>query len=74
MDRTIIDQVVRRLESLPPDRQLQVLDFVQKIDSSSPGGVSGDTLLRFVGAIKADDLQAMTKAIEEGCERIFARK
>jgi hypothetical protein len=33
-------------------------------------GVKGKELLRFAGAISAEDLDAMEKSIEEGCERV----
>jgi len=32
--------------------------------------VGGKILLRFEGAIATDDLQLMSKAIEEGCEKV----
>jgi hypothetical protein len=40
-------------------------------ESLSPGpmGVPGASLLRFAGTISIEDLDAMTQAIEQGCER-----
>ena len=37
--------------------------------SPKPSGVPGASLLRFAGAIPEAELDAMTRAIEEGCER-----
>ncbi len=44
-----------------------MLDFVKSL---IPTGVKGKNLLRFEGAIPADDLQLMSKAIEENCEKV----
>ena len=33
-------------------------------------GVSGQSLLRFSGAVAADDLDRMRQAIAEGCEQV----
>lgn len=61
------DNLIAQLEKLPYDLQLRVLDFVKSL---IPKGVEGKSLLRFEGAIPADDLQLMSKAIEEGCEKV----
>ena len=37
---------------------------------SVPVGARGKELLRFAGAIEADELQMIAQAIEDGCERI----
>jgi hypothetical protein len=59
----LIDQISR----LPYDLQLRVFDFVKTL---IPKGIEGKSLLRFEGAISADDLHLMSKAIEEGCEKV----
>lgn len=64
---SIKDNLLAQLDKLPYDLQLRVLDFVKAL---IPKGVVGKTLLRFEGAIPADDLQLMSKAIEEGCEKV----
>jgi hypothetical protein len=61
------DNLITQLEKLPYDLQLRVLDFVKSL---IPKGVEGKSLLRFEGAIPADDLQLISKAIEEGCEKV----
>jgi hypothetical protein len=35
-----------------------------------PQGIEGKSLLRFEGTISVDDLQLMSKAIEDGCEKV----
>ena len=64
---SIKDNLIDQIDKLPHDLQLRVLDFVKAL---TPKGVEGKSLLRFEGAIPADDLQLMSKAIEEGCEKV----
>jgi len=64
---SIRDNLIAQIDKLPHDLQLRVLDFVKAL---TPKGVEGKSLLRFEGAIPADDLQLMSKAIEEGCEKV----
>ena len=64
---SIKDNLIAQIDKLPYDLQLRVLDFVKALISK---GVEGKSLLRFEGTIPADDLQLMSKAIEEGCEKI----
>ncbi|MDI6729165.1 MAG: hypothetical protein QMD44_09620 [Thermodesulfovibrionales bacterium] len=63
----IKDNLIAQLDKLPYDLQLRVLDFAKTL---IPKGVDGKSLLRFEGAILADDLQLMSKAIEDGCEKV----
>jgi hypothetical protein len=64
---SIKDNLIAQIDKLPHDLQLRVLDFVKGL---SPKGVEGKSLLRFEGSIPADDLQLMSEAIEEGCEKV----
>ncbi len=61
------DSLIAQLDKLPYELQLRVLDFVKAL---IPKGVEGKSLLRFEGAILADDLHLMSKAIEESCEKV----
>lgn len=63
----IKDDLLAQLDKLPYDLRLRVLDFVKAL---IPKGVKGESLLRYKGAIPADDLKLMSKAIEEGCEKV----
>ena len=54
--------------SLPGDQQQRVLDFARSLAGALENGTSGQALLAHAGTIDIDDLGAMTKAIEEGCE------
>jgi hypothetical protein len=64
---SIKDNLIDQIDKLPRDLQLRVLDFVKAL---TPKGVEGKSLLRFEGAILADDLKIISKAIEEGCEKV----
>jgi len=64
---SIKDSLISQLDKLPYELQLLVLDFVKAL---IPKGVEGKNLLRFEGTIPADDLQLMSKTIEENCEKV----
>ncbi len=64
---SIKDNLIDQIEKLPYDLQLRVLNFAKAL---IPKGVEGKRLLQFEGAISADDLQQMAKAIEENCKKV----
>ena len=67
---SIKQEIVKRLDYLPLELQRRVLDFTRALVLSQPKGVPGKQLLRFAGILEAEDAQAMTQAIEAGCERV----
>ena len=62
----ITRQLVEQVDQLPLEFQRKVLDFAQAL----PKGVPGRSLLRFAGAIEAEDLRAMSNAIQADCEQV----
>lgn len=68
MSDAVKEQILKQLAGLSEDQQLRVLDFARSL--VSPDGIAGRDLLRFAGAIEKEDLQTMSRAIEEGCEKI----
>jgi hypothetical protein len=70
MDTPIINKVVEQLKTLPYDLQWRVLTFTRALAVSAPQGVPGRQLVRFAGAISADDAHLMREAIEHGCEQV----
>ena len=70
MNIPIIDEVVEQLKVMPQHLQWQVLEFVRALVKAEVRGTPGQQLLRFAGSIPADDLQLMSEAIEQDCERI----
>lgn len=67
MTGLIKDNIFSEIEKLPYELQLRVFDFVKTL---APKGVKGESLLQFEGTISDDDLQLMSKAIEEDCEKV----
>ena len=70
MDESVRTRLLEQIESIPHDDQQRVLEFARALAMSVLEGVPGKDLLRFAGAVPADDLQLIAKAIEADCERI----
>jgi len=65
---SIKEEIVEKLDYLPPELQKRVLDFTRMLVLSAPKGVPGKQLLRFAGILDPADAQTMAQAIEAGCE------
>jgi flagellar basal body L-ring protein FlgH len=67
----ITHEISRQVNQLPFELQQKVLQFAQNLVVNPPKrkGVEGKELIHFAGVIKPDDIHAMSKAIEAGCER-----
>lgn len=70
MNTHLIDKVIEQLKNLPDELQWRVLEFTRALGVSAPPGVPGAQLLRFAGTIPPNDLQLMSRAIEQGCEQV----
>lgn len=70
VDTKIETELSTCLHKLPVEKQRQVLEFARTLASSAVHGVRGADLLRFAGTIDKSDLDAMSRAIEDGCEGI----
>ncbi|MGB3294258.1 MAG: hypothetical protein WBB01_14820 [Phormidesmis sp.] len=70
MNIPIIDEVVEQLKVMPQPLQRQVLKFVRSLIQAEVRGTPGQQLLRFAGSIPSADLQSMSEAIKQDCERI----
>ena len=68
MSQTIREQIIEQVDRLDDNRRKQVLDFARRL--TSPSGTAGRSLTGFIGSIDPADLDAMAKAIQEGCEEI----
>lgn len=66
------DEIVARLDELPPDLYGQVLQFMNSLAQPELRGESGAGLLPFAGSLDPDSAEEMLRAIEEDCERIDA--
>lgn len=63
-------EILEQLDRLPLELQRRMLAFAQALVLSLPKGVPGKQLLHFAGILEADDVQAVTEAIEAGCEQV----
>lgn len=78
MDPTISSQIQSEVDSLGPDDQLRVLEFVRNLGHvcekrpGLPPGTPGTELIRAAEQLdfSPDDLREMAEAIEEGCEQV----
>ena len=69
MDQQVEQELRRQLDQLSVDKQRRVVEFARRLASEKETVTDGGGLLRFAGSIPADDLAAMAKVIEEGCEQ-----
>ena len=70
MSDVILRQIMENTRDLPDDLQQQVLEYVHSLVRPPQPGGRGQDLLGFAGAIPADDLEVMQRAIELGCEQV----
>ena len=65
INMTVEKQLREQLEDLPAEQQHRVLEFARSLVKAKGHGVPGKDLLRFAGAIEAEDLIDIEKAILE---------
>ena len=70
MSISIKKKILDQVSKLPLTQQQLVLKFASSLTRKTPRGIPGKDLLAFAGCIDADEIKAMAKAIEEGCERV----
>lgn len=66
------EAIAKEVDKLPPDRQEQVLRFVESLTVSARARRSDAALRRFASSLDALSARQMTQAIEEECERVDA--
>ncbi len=67
---TVVDEILRKLKTLPDHLQRQVLLFVDALQTSAIRGTPGQQLLKFAGTISVEDLAIIRRAIDQGCEQV----
>ncbi len=70
MSDSLVRDLIKHLETLSPQLQAQVMDYVRTLDAERARGVPGKDLVRFAGTISKQELAAMSRAIEQGCEQV----
>jgi len=68
MTKSVKDEIIEQVDRLDAPHQRRVLDFARRL--SEPTGTLGKDLMRFAGCIDPVDLDAMSRSIQEGCEKI----
>jgi hypothetical protein len=66
------DEIVARVDKMPPEMQQQVLRFVASLAAPTPKGESGAALRHFSGSLDPVSAQEMLRAIDQECERVDA--
>lgn len=72
VDANLYSQLTAALQDLEVAQQRQVLEYALNLRAKTIVGVPGSSLMQFAGRIDAADLNAMSTAIEAGCEAIDA--
>jgi hypothetical protein len=74
---TIPEEVTNIVNRLPYDKQQQILDYARSLEQSVPAPMSplppgkpARDLLNFHPMLSHEDVEAMKRAIDEGCETI----
>lgn len=67
-------ELLHHLNRLPTAMQCQVLQFARSLEMTTHTGVPGSGLLSFAGCIPAEDLCAISQAVEDACERVDAHE
>ncbi|HEV2197954.1 MAG TPA: hypothetical protein VGR55_20385 [Candidatus Acidoferrum sp.] len=68
MGKTVKDEIIEQVDRLDAPKQRKVLDFARQL--GVPVETPGHSLIHFAGFIGRADLDAMSQAIQEGCEKI----
>jgi hypothetical protein len=68
MRPTIREQIIEQVDRLDDPQRRQVLDFARRL--ATPSGTPGTSLMHFIGSIDPTDLEVMSEAIQEGCEKV----
>jgi hypothetical protein len=68
MKPALKDQIIKDVESLPEDKQLQVITFIETLKNAVSKTMSGKEAIRlFAGTLDEASAREMQKAVEEGC-------
>ena len=71
MNQSSVEELLcEHVRQLPPGQKRQVLDFAGALAVARPTGVPGHSLLQFAGHFEEDELSAIDRAIQGGCEKV----
>ena len=63
-------EIQERLAALTPAEQERVLGYIREISGEPLRGEPGRNLLRFAGIWTDEEAEEISRAIEEGCEKV----
>ncbi|RJP21781.1 MAG: hypothetical protein C4527_22980 [Candidatus Omnitrophota bacterium] len=63
-------EIYNSINQLDASQKKQVLDYVHSLISEKKRGTQGKDLLRFAGIIQKEDIEIISRAIEQDCESI----
>jgi hypothetical protein len=63
-------EIQERLAALTPEEQDRVLDYVRELSGEPRRGEPGRNLLRFAGIWTEEEADEISRAIEDGCEKV----
>jgi hypothetical protein len=63
-------EIQERLAALSPAEQERVLGYIREVGGERPELKPGRDLLRFAGIWTEEEAEEISKAIEEGCEKV----
>lgn len=72
-DEEIKRRVLENLDALDRSGKIQVLNLSEELSSRARPSTGRDTraaLLKYAGTISREDLDLISEAIEEGCEKV----
>ncbi len=72
-DEEIKRRVIEQLDALDVEDKRKVLDLSERLSARAGSSAERDTraaLLKYAGTIPKDDLDRISEAIEEGCEKV----
>jgi len=64
------DEIIARVDCLPPEMQERVLRFLTSLSVQTPQGEPGAALRASSGSLASVSAEEMMRAIEEECERV----
>lgn len=70
MNKPLPSELISELEKLKEDDVARVLTYTRSLTMKDARGARGSDLLKYAGTISKEDLDKMSAAVEEACERI----
>lgn len=70
VSEALAKDVVREMGHMPVELQRRVVDFAHALAGSYPKGTPGTEMIKFSGSFSSNDLEEISAAIEQGCEKV----